>query len=132
MSQKRVPIIADGPTTGEQDLPGVEARGWNPFFLPKGTPEPIVRRLNKAMNDMLHNPAYASAWRTSARRSFRRSTVVPNTSPHSCRKRSSGEAGRSAQPASARVGAGRAALKGGSDAVRDLLSGQAGRRIAAG
>jgi putative tricarboxylic transport membrane protein len=30
---------------------------WNAFFLPKGTPEPIVRRLNGAMNDMLENPS---------------------------------------------------------------------------
>ena len=30
---------------------------WNAFFLPKGTPEPIVRRLNSAMNDMLENPS---------------------------------------------------------------------------
>src|SRR3979411_65223 len=40
MSAKRVPIIPDVPTTGEQGLPGVEATVWNAFFLPKGTPEP--------------------------------------------------------------------------------------------
>jgi tripartite-type tricarboxylate transporter receptor subunit TctC len=57
MSEKRVPIIAELPTTGEQGLPGVEASVWNAFFLPKGTPEPIVRRLNKAMSDMLDNPS---------------------------------------------------------------------------
>src|SRR3954462_3030487 len=47
MSAKRVPIIPDLPTTGEQGLPGVEATVWNAFFLPKGTPEPIVRKLNQ-------------------------------------------------------------------------------------
>lgn len=57
MSPKRVPIIADLATSSEQGLPGVEASVWNAFFLPKGTPEPIVRRLNKAMNDMLDNPS---------------------------------------------------------------------------
>src|SRR5262245_16371834 len=41
MAEKRVPIIADLATTGEQGLPGVEAAVWNAFFLPKGTPEPI-------------------------------------------------------------------------------------------
>jgi tripartite-type tricarboxylate transporter receptor subunit TctC len=55
MAPRRVPIIADLPTTGEQGLPGVEASVWNAFFLPKGTPEPIVRKLNKAMLDMLDN-----------------------------------------------------------------------------
>jgi tripartite-type tricarboxylate transporter receptor subunit TctC len=57
MSMKRVPIIADLATTGEQGLPGVEASVWNAFFFPKGTPDPIVRRMNKAMGDMLENPA---------------------------------------------------------------------------
>ena len=56
MSAKRVPIIPDLPTTGEQGLPGVEATVWNAFFLPKGTPEPIVRKLNQAMRETLEDP----------------------------------------------------------------------------
>jgi tripartite-type tricarboxylate transporter receptor subunit TctC len=57
MAAKRVPIIADLATTGEQGLPGVEASVWNAFFFPKGTPDAIVRKLNKAMSDTLDNPA---------------------------------------------------------------------------
>src|SRR6516225_714038 len=57
MAEKRVPIIPDVTTTGEQGLPGVEASVWNAFFFPKGTPEPIVRKLNKAMSDTLDDPA---------------------------------------------------------------------------
>ena len=57
MAPKRVPIIAELATTGEQGLAGVEATVWNGFFLPKGTPQPIVRKLNKAMNDMIENAA---------------------------------------------------------------------------
>ena len=57
MSDKRVPIIPDLATTGEQGLPGVEASVWNAFFLPKGTPDPIVRKLNKAMSDTIDDPA---------------------------------------------------------------------------
>jgi tripartite-type tricarboxylate transporter receptor subunit TctC len=57
LAEKRVAIIPDLATSGEQGLPGVEASVWNAFFLPKGTPEPIVRRLNKAMSDMLDDPA---------------------------------------------------------------------------
>jgi tripartite-type tricarboxylate transporter receptor subunit TctC len=56
MSAKRAPVVAEVATTGEQGLSGVEASVWNAFFLPKGTPDPIVRRLNRAMNDMLDNP----------------------------------------------------------------------------
>jgi tripartite-type tricarboxylate transporter receptor subunit TctC len=55
MAMKRVPIIPDLATTGEQGLSGVEASVWNAFFFPKGTPDPIVRRMNKAMGDMLEN-----------------------------------------------------------------------------
>src|SRR5262245_30384289 len=57
MAEKRVPIIADLATTGEQGLPGVAASVWNAFFLPPGTPDPIVRKLNKAMSDALDNPS---------------------------------------------------------------------------
>ena len=56
MAPRRVPIIADLPTTGEQGLPGVEASVWNAFFLPKGAPDPIVRKLGKAIDDTLDNP----------------------------------------------------------------------------
>ena len=57
MSEQRVPISPEIPTTGEQGLPGVEASVWNAFFLPKGTPDPIVRKLNKAMSDTLEDTA---------------------------------------------------------------------------
>ena len=45
------------PTAHEQGLPDVDADGWNAFFFPKGTPDPIVRRLNEAMSEALDNPA---------------------------------------------------------------------------
>jgi putative tricarboxylic transport membrane protein len=57
MAPKRAAIIPDLATTGEQGLAGVEASVWNAFFYPKGTPETLVRRLNKAMSDMLDDPA---------------------------------------------------------------------------
>ncbi len=30
---------------------------WNGFFFPKGTPDAIVRRMNKVMNTMIEEPA---------------------------------------------------------------------------
>src|SRR3954452_13101249 len=56
LSAKRAAVVAQLATSAEQGLAGVEASVWNAFFLPKATPEPIVRRLNAAMNDMLENP----------------------------------------------------------------------------
>jgi tripartite-type tricarboxylate transporter receptor subunit TctC len=56
MSPRRVKIIPDLATAGEQGLPGVEASVWNAFFLPKGVPSAIVAKLNKAMSDSLDDP----------------------------------------------------------------------------
>ena len=60
LAEKRVAIIPEVPTSGEQGLPGVEASVWNAFFLPKGTPDAIVRKLNGAVNRSLDNPALRS------------------------------------------------------------------------
>jgi putative tricarboxylic transport membrane protein len=57
MAQRRAPILPDVATTGEQGLPGVEASVWNAFFFPKGTPAPIVQKLNRAMSDTLVDAA---------------------------------------------------------------------------
>jgi tripartite-type tricarboxylate transporter receptor subunit TctC len=57
LAANRVAITPEVPTSGEQGLPGVEASVWNAFFLPKGTPEAIVRKLNAAINRSLDNPA---------------------------------------------------------------------------
>ena len=57
MSPRRVPIIPDLATSGEQGLQGVDATVWNGFFFPKGTPDAIVRRMNKVMNTMIEEPA---------------------------------------------------------------------------
>jgi tripartite-type tricarboxylate transporter receptor subunit TctC len=56
MGPNRVPIIPNVRTTGEQGLQGVESSVWNAYFLPKGAPDPIVRKLNKAMSDALDDP----------------------------------------------------------------------------
>jgi tripartite-type tricarboxylate transporter receptor subunit TctC len=56
MAPNRVSIIPDLATTGEQGLPGVEASAWNAFLLPKGAPDAIVRRLNRASSQTLDNP----------------------------------------------------------------------------
>jgi tripartite-type tricarboxylate transporter receptor subunit TctC len=57
LSAKRVAIVPEVPTSAEQGLAGVEASVWNAFFLPRGTPDAIVRKLNAAVNRSLENPA---------------------------------------------------------------------------
>ena len=56
LAGKRSPIIPNLATSAEQGLPGIESSAWNAFFLPKDTPEPIVRKLNKVMSDALDDP----------------------------------------------------------------------------
>jgi tripartite-type tricarboxylate transporter receptor subunit TctC len=56
MSPRRSPVVPDLATTGEQGVPGVEATVWNGFFLPKGTPKPIVDKMQKAIETMISKP----------------------------------------------------------------------------
>ncbi|MSP46312.1 MAG: tripartite tricarboxylate transporter substrate binding protein [Xanthobacteraceae bacterium] len=56
MSPRRAAVIPDLATTGEQGVPGVEATVWNGFFFPKGTPKPIVDKMQKAIETMIARP----------------------------------------------------------------------------
>jgi tripartite-type tricarboxylate transporter receptor subunit TctC len=57
LSPARSPVMPDLPTAHEQGLKDFDGDGWNAFFFPKGTPDPIVRRLAKATSDILDLPA---------------------------------------------------------------------------
>jgi tripartite-type tricarboxylate transporter receptor subunit TctC len=56
LGPRRVPMLPELATAQEQGLAGVSVYGWNAFFYPKGTPDPIVRALNKASSEMLDRP----------------------------------------------------------------------------
>src|SRR5262249_40090864 len=43
LSPKRSPVMPDLATAHEQGLKDFDGDGWNAFFFPKGTPDPIVR-----------------------------------------------------------------------------------------
>jgi len=44
----RSPSLPDVPTTAEAGLPAFQAQAWNAIFAPKGTPAPVIARLNAA------------------------------------------------------------------------------------
>jgi tripartite-type tricarboxylate transporter receptor subunit TctC len=44
----RNPSLPDLPTTAEAGLPAFQAQAWNAIFAPKGTPAPIIAKLNAA------------------------------------------------------------------------------------
>jgi tripartite-type tricarboxylate transporter receptor subunit TctC len=52
-SAHRSRSLPDVPTVEEKGFPGFEAGSWFGFFAPRGTPEPVIAELNKAVNDAL-------------------------------------------------------------------------------
>ena len=52
-SVKRDPLLPDVATVAEQGFPGFSAIQWWGLCAPAKTPEPVVTRLNKALNDAL-------------------------------------------------------------------------------
>jgi len=57
MTKERSKALPDLPTTAEQGVQNLEGYTWNALFFPKGTPEPIVNRLNAAMVEAMKTPA---------------------------------------------------------------------------
>jgi tripartite-type tricarboxylate transporter receptor subunit TctC len=53
----RLAQLPDLPTVAEQGVTGFEVQSWYAFFMPKGTPDAIVRRLNAATNETMNTPA---------------------------------------------------------------------------
>lgn len=45
----RLPIFRDIPTTAEGGLAGVEASAWSGYFVPTGTPQPVIQTLNREL-----------------------------------------------------------------------------------
>ncbi len=57
LTRERSPLFPDLPTAAEQGLDMVDGYYWMALFLPKGTPEPVVATLNKAIGATLDTPA---------------------------------------------------------------------------
>src|SRR5581483_9633481 len=49
--------LEDIPTADELGMKGLDCGAWAAFSVPKGTPEAIVQRLNKASSDAIDTPA---------------------------------------------------------------------------
>ena len=56
LTKERSPVLPDVPTAIELGFE-VEAYTWNAFFLPKGTPDAIVQKLNRATVAAMKTPA---------------------------------------------------------------------------
>jgi tripartite-type tricarboxylate transporter receptor subunit TctC len=56
LTKTRSPVLPNVPTAIEQGF-DIEAYTWNAFFLPKGTPDAIVQKLNWATVEAMKTPA---------------------------------------------------------------------------
>ena len=56
LSPQRSASMPDIPTADETGVPGLYMSGWFGFFAPKGTPKPVIDRLNAAMVEALADP----------------------------------------------------------------------------
>ena len=54
---KRSPMLPDVPTTAEAGLPAFKLTVWFGLSAPKGTPRPVIEKLNKALGVALEDPA---------------------------------------------------------------------------
>ena len=56
LSKKRAPVLQNVPSASEQGLADFEGSTWLAFFLPKGTPDAIVRKFNSATREAMATP----------------------------------------------------------------------------
>ena len=53
---RRSPALPDIPTVQEAGISGFDVTSWNALFAPKGTPEPIIQKLNATLKEILAMP----------------------------------------------------------------------------
>jgi|LNFM01.1.fsa_nt_gb tripartite-type tricarboxylate transporter receptor subunit TctC len=55
-SPQRVQALPDLPTVAESGVPGYDLRSWYGLLAPKGTPVPVVQRLNREVIAIVNSP----------------------------------------------------------------------------
>jgi tripartite-type tricarboxylate transporter receptor subunit TctC len=53
---KRLPAIPNVPTLNEEGLKGFEVKVWHGVYAPKGTPQPVLNKINAALKKALNTP----------------------------------------------------------------------------
>lgn len=78
-TKSRFMLLPNVPTIAESGVPGMVAYTWNVLYVPAGTPNTIVERLNAASNKVLGDPAFANKMASLA------TEVVPDSTPASAK-----------------------------------------------
>ena len=55
-TKQRIKALPDAPTLDEQGLKGFEVVVWHGIYAPKGTPKPVIDRMNAAVRAALKDP----------------------------------------------------------------------------
>ena len=96
LTKDRSPVLPNLASAHEQGLKDFEVDNWLAFFLPKGTPAAIIRKLNDATVAAMDRPVGAGAAAGTRRRSGRARAPVARISPELRRARNQ-EVGRNHQ-----------------------------------
>jgi len=59
---QRSAVLPDVPTVNESGVPNYEATIWLGVLAPKGTPQPVVNRLNEAISKIVATPEVQQNW----------------------------------------------------------------------
>ena len=59
---KRSTVLPSTPTVIEAGVPGYEATIWLGLMAPAGTPQPVVDKINAAVNDIVKRPDIVKLW----------------------------------------------------------------------
>jgi tripartite-type tricarboxylate transporter receptor subunit TctC len=59
---KRTSVMPDVPTIAEAGVPGYESTIWLGIMAPKGTPQPVIDKLNAEINKAINKPDVLAAW----------------------------------------------------------------------
>ena len=60
----RIALAPEVPTVQEAGVPGFTYEPWTGFYLPAGTPRPIVERLNATVRRITSDPEFRAKWGT--------------------------------------------------------------------
>jgi tripartite-type tricarboxylate transporter receptor subunit TctC len=77
-SEKRVSNAPEVPTVDEAGWPGLQALNWQAVFLPKGTPQPIVKVLDDSIIAALANPVVQQRLTAIGQTMFPRAMQTPS------------------------------------------------------
>lgn len=60
LSPQRSAVMPDVPTTAEMGIPDLVVNAWTALYFPKGTPQPIVDRVNAVLKKSFEDPAFVN------------------------------------------------------------------------